>query len=169
MTEDRLSAEYASPADPAFVVRYRARCHCGTVRYEVCAEPLDAKLCHCRDCQVLHGAPMQWAAIFRKADVRISAGLSELEFYNASRAVSARALSERVLPCKVRCGRCGTPVADEGRTMWLAFPSLFEFGTPPTVPPAFQPSCHIFYASRTMEVQDELPKWSGHRDRSQML
>jgi hypothetical protein len=32
--------------------------------YHVCADPVDAKICHCLACQKLHGAPMQWAAIF---------------------------------------------------------------------------------------------------------
>jgi hypothetical protein len=159
-----LGPEYASPTDAAFVVRYRARCHCGSVRYEVGADPVDAKICHCRDCQVLHGAPMQWAAIFRKADVRVSTGAEQLEFYNAR-----LASPERLLPCKVRCGVCGTPIADEGRNMWLAFPALFEFGTPAKVPAPFRPSCHIFYASRAVDLNDELPKWSGHKDQSTRL
>ena len=60
-------------------MKYSARCHCGAVRYEVCADPVDAKICHCKACQVLHGAPMQWAAIFRKDDVRFTAGLDEFD------------------------------------------------------------------------------------------
>ena len=35
---------------------------------------------------------------------------------------------ERILPCNVSCALCGTLIADEGRKMWLAFPSLFNFG-----------------------------------------
>ena len=159
-----LDAAYAAADDPNFVVKYRAQCHCGTVRYEVCADPLDAKTCHCNNCQVIHGAPMQWAAIFRKADVRIVAGAESLRFYN-----SALQKPVRQLPCKVGCAKCGTWLADEGRRMWLAFPSLFEFGTPPKVPAAFRPSCHIFYQHRTMDVDDGLPRWSGHKQKSALL
>ena len=145
-------------------MKYSARCHCGAVRYEVCADPVDAKICHCKACQVLHGAPMQWAAIFRKDDVRFTAGLDELRYYNSE--LDGR---ERVLPCKVSCGLCGTLIADEGRNMWLAFPSLFDFGSPPRVPEAFKPSCHIFYGMRVIEVDDGLPKWSGHKGQSTLL
>lgn len=159
---DRLGPEYAR--DSGFAPLYRARCRCGLVRYEVRAEPLDAKLCHCRDCQVLHGAPMQWAAIFEKSDVRISAGLGSLTFFH-----SASNRSRRELPCKIRCRACGTPIADEGRNMWLAFPALFGFATAAEVPPAFRPTCHIFYASRAFDVHDDLPKWAGHKDRSARL
>ena len=124
--------EYASPDDPAFVPRYRAACYCKTVRYDVRADPVDAKICHCVACQQLHGAPMQWAAIFHKRHVRFAAGTQYLHFFN-----SEQNREEHLLPCKISCSRCGTPIADEGRRMWLAFPSLIDFGSSATVPDAF--------------------------------
>ena len=157
----QLGPGYGLVEDESFVAKYRARCCCGAVRYEVRADPVDAKVCHCRACQVLHGAPMQWAAIFRKRDVRLVSGIEELRFYN-----SEIDRLERVLPCKVSCGRCRTLIADEGRRMWLAFPSLFDFGTPPQVPEAFRATCHIFYGMRVMDIHDGLPKWLGHKDES---
>jgi hypothetical protein len=159
-----LGAEYGSRKDPNFVAKYAASCHCASVRYEVCAQPLDAKICHCRDCQMLHGAPMQWAAIFHKSDVRVVAGVEYLRFFN-----SALNRHERTMPCKVSCAVCDTPIADEGRKMWLAFPTLFDFGTPPKVPEAFRPTCHIFYDQRVIDIADDLSKWSGHKDRSELL
>ena len=156
--------DYASAEDKHFISKYRARCHCGGVQYEVCADPVDAKLCHCLACQKLHGAPMQWAAIFQKRDVRITAGIDHLRFFN-----SERLKYERILPCKVSCGRCGTLVADEGRRMWLAFPSLFDFGHVSRVPASFKPTCHIFYSLRVVDINDDLPKWSGHKDSSDLL
>jgi len=120
---------------------------------------VDAKICHCLACQKLHGAPMQWAAIFHKRHVRFTAGLHQLRFFN-----SEQGLPERILPCKVSCGRCGTPIADEGRRMWLAFPALFDFGSRTEVPDSFKPTCHIFFALRVVDVRDDLPKWSGHKN-----
>lgn len=141
---------------------YHAHCFCGSVRYQVRADPVDAKICHCRTCQVLHGAPMQWAAIFQKHDVSFTAGAQHLRFYN-----STLDRHERVPPCKVSCALCGTLIADDGRNMWLAFPTLFDFGSPPRVPEAFKPTCHIFYDMRVMDVDDGLPKWSGHKGSSE--
>ena len=163
MTASTLGPEYASADDDEFEARYHASCHCGAVRYEVRSEPVDAKICHCRDCQILHGAPMQWAAIFHKRDVRFTAGIEHLRFYHAPTHSPLREL-----PCKVSCARCGTLIADEGRNMWLAFPSLFDFN-PPIVPDSFQPSAHIFYSSRVMNVGDSLPKWSGHKAHSEPM
>lgn len=163
-SKDRLGPEYASSDDPAFIPEYRASCFCGRVRYEVSAEPVDAKLCHCRACQALHGAPMQWAAIFHKHHVRFTAGLDLLHFYNSDQDTNAR-----LLPCKVSCNQCGTPIADEGRRMWLAFPTLFDFGQSTGTPDAFKPTCHIFYGQRVIDIDDNLPKWSGHKNSSALF
>ncbi|WP_022669069.1 GFA family protein [Desulfospira joergensenii] len=162
--ENRFGSQYASIEDAGFVPKYEAACFCGTVRYEVSNDPLDAKICHCLACQKLHGAPMQWAAIFHKRHVRLTAGLKHLIFFN-----SEQNRPERILPCKVRCGRCGTPIADEGRRMWLAFPELFNFGHRTKVPDSFKPTCHIFYDMRILEIMDDLPKWSGHKNHSNLL
>jgi hypothetical protein len=147
-----------------FTAKYEASCHCGAVRYHVCSDPVDAKICHCIMCQKLHGAPMQWAAIFHKRHVRFCAGLNHLRFFNSN-----LNRAERILPCKVSCNLCGAHLADEGRNMWLAFPSLFDFGAPPKVPETFKPTCHIFYAARVFDMDDRLPKWSGHREISARL
>ncbi|MDH3644909.1 MAG: GFA family protein [Gammaproteobacteria bacterium] len=164
MLNKALGSDYGSLEDASFIARYQANCHCGAVRYEVGADPVDAKICHCRDCQALHGAPMQWAAIFHKRDVRLTAGFEHLRFYNSENATAAR-----VLPCKVACEICGTPIADEGRNMWMAFPTLFDFGVPPQVPEAFKPTCHIFYSMRVMDITDALPRWAGHKNKSASL
>ena len=163
-TQNRFGPEYAALDDPAFIPKYRAACFCGRVQYEVSADPVDAKFCHCRTCQKLHGAPLQWAAIFHKHQVRFTAGLEQLRFYN-----SEQGLNERILPCKVSCKHCGTPIADEGRRMWLAFPTLFDFGPGVETPESFKPTCHIFYAQRVIDSYDDLPKWIGHKNHSARL
>ncbi len=163
-SNNQLCSSYASLDDTTFIPIYQAACFCGRVRYEVNAEPVDAKLCHCRACQALHGAPMQWAAIFHKHQVRFTAGTELLRFYH-----SDRDIKERRLPCKVSCDQCGTPIADEGRRMWLAFPSLFDFDQHAGIPESFKPTCHIFYGQRVFDSADDLPKWLGHKNGSARL
>jgi len=162
--KNQFGPHYASLDDASFIPKYRAACFCGNIRYEVSADPVDAKLCHCRACQKLHGAPMQWAAIFRKHHVRLTAGLDHLRFFN-----NAQGNNDRILPCKVSCNQCGAPIADEGRRMWLAFPTLFDFGQGLQAPDAFKPTCHIFYGQRVIDICDNLPKWSGHKNSSARL
>jgi hypothetical protein len=163
-TKNLFGTEYASYDDSAFIPKYRAACFCGNVRYEVSAEPVDSKLCHCKACQALHAAPMQWAAIFHKKHVRFTSGLDYLRFFN-----SEYCTNDRILPCKVSCNQCGAPIADEGRRMWLAFPTLFDFGQGAETPDSFKPTCHIFYGQRVIDICDNLPKWSGHKNNSARL
>ena len=158
-----FGSNYASITDVNFTAKYRASCYCDAVQYEVCSDPVDAKVCHCLACQKMHGAPMQWAAIFHKHDVRITKGIDHLSFYN-----NELNKHERILPCKVSCALCGTLIADEGRNMWLAFPSLFNFGGVSKVPTKFKPTCHIFYGMRVIDINDDLPKWSGHKNHSEL-
>jgi hypothetical protein len=156
----KLAPPYAR-GDPDFTAAYRAQCYCGTVGYEVRSDPVDAKLCHCPLCQSLHGAPFQWAVIFHKDDVRFVRGVESLFFYNAE---TGRA--GHVLPCKLSCSECRAPIADEGRRMFMAFGPLFDFGHPPRVPAAFRPTCHIFYGARVIDINDDRPKYLGHKDQS---
>jgi hypothetical protein len=149
---------YAGAARIDFEATYRAQCFCGAVAFEVRADPVASKLCHCRACQSLHGAPFQWAVIFHKSDVRFVRGLDDLFFFN-----SERGRAEHLLPCKLSCNVCRTPIADEGRRMFLAFGPLFDFGFPARIPAAFEPSCHIFYGARVIDVDDGKPKYLGHK------
>lgn len=162
--KNEFGSAYASINNVNFIAKYRASCFCNAVQYEVCADPVDAKICHCMACQKLHGAPMQWAAIFHKHDVRFVKGIDHLHFYN-----SELSQHKRIPPCKVSCALCGALIADEGRNMWLAFPSLFDFGDKSNIPSRFKPTCHIFYGSRVIDIDDELPKWSGHKDHSELV
>ena len=43
--------------EESFNALYEGSCHCGRVKYQLSREkPLEAKYCHCRTCQVLHGS-----------------------------------------------------------------------------------------------------------------
>lgn len=109
------------------------------------------------------GAPFQWAALFHKKSVRFLKGVEKLMFF-----YSQDKTPRHVLPCKVSCSICHSPMADDGRNMWMSFPTLFKF--PDSKPPeAFRPSCHIFYNQRCIDISDDKPKWAGHQDDSEQI
>jgi len=56
---------------------------------------------------------------FHKYNVRFTTGWDQLLFNT-----SEQNLNQRSLPCKVSCINCKTLIADEGRRIWLASPSL---------------------------------------------
>ncbi|KIJ67055.1 hypothetical protein HYDPIDRAFT_109048 [Hydnomerulius pinastri MD-312] len=185
-----------------FVTKYESECWCGAVKFAFAGDPLDAKHCHCRQCQRLHGAPFQWAVIFPKTSVRLIRNEA-----NALHCFSTDTKDARHhVPCKVSCDTCRAPIFDEGRRAVLAYPSGFRFQAvkarvsrgegegedekaaetgeghhdpqhadlhPPghygSVPQEFQPSCHIFYGQRVIEINDGIPKWRGHKNDSELM
>ena len=122
---------------------------------------MDSKIYHCPQCQSLHRAPFQRAVIFHKTDGRFVRGVENLCFYNSEHGKAAH-----ILPCKRSCEICHSPIADEGRRMFLAFGPLLDFGLSRQIPEAFRPSCHIFYGSRVFDVDDDTPKYLGHKGSS---
>jgi hypothetical protein len=108
-------------------VKWHAQCQCGQVKYALRRErPLNAKFCHCRQCQVLHGAPFQWAAIYPKEDIRFEKGAEGLSFYAAG-----EKNNKYQTPTKVSCSFCRTPIMDEGRNVCLLFPQLIDLSDSP--------------------------------------
>ncbi|KFA69514.1 hypothetical protein S40285_05678 [Stachybotrys chlorohalonatus IBT 40285] len=157
-------APYLPPTEyDSFDMKLTASCHCGRVTYHLNTdEPLDSKFCHCRGCQVIHGAPFQHAAIFQKNSVAFTASsISNLSFYSSSTNENTYAL-----PTKLRCTHCGTLILDEGRNMILLFPTLIKFGSI-EARKKFDVKQHLFYGQRVVDIPDGKPKWEGidHKSR----
>lgn len=147
-----------------FKAIYTGSCFCEKVKFEISREkPLDAKFCHCPTCQRLHGAPFQWAAIFHKTDVLFTEGSDQLIYWNPG-----EKSQEYILPCKISCKNCRTPIMDEGRNMLLLYPTLVHFKDLKHKR-LFYPSCHIFYSRRAVDMLDGLPKFSKHKDESELI
>ncbi|KAI1084248.1 Mss4-like protein [Whalleya microplaca] len=153
-----------SPANEQFTKRWTAHCHCGRIKYWLSREkPLASKFCHCIDCQALHGAPFQWAAIFEKGDLHFEKGCEGLAFYN-----SGDRQTHHRLPCKVSCAYCHSPIMDEGRRMVLMFPGIIKFRDAEDKK-HFDPQCHIFYSQRVVDMHDGKPKWSRLDGQSELM
>ncbi|KAL0636114.1 hypothetical protein Q9L58_004903 [Maublancomyces gigas] len=154
---NRMDRPPYSQPDTPFKPRHEGSCFCGAVKFQISRErPLEAKFCHCHGCQLLHGAPFQWAAIFHKDDVRFTAGREQLVYWSSS-----EVSQEYVLPCKVSCGTCRSPIMDEGRNMLLLFPTLVHFED--------ARQRRVFQPRRAMDVPDGLPKWTEHKDASELM
>jgi len=143
--------------DEEFPTEWEGGCHCGRVQYQLSREvPMDAKYCHCTTCQRLHGAPFQWAAIFKKSDINFTQGHHDIGWYDSQ----DKELIHK-LPCKVSCAYCRTPIMDEGRNMILLFPTLIKGINTEKGKKAFKPACHMFYPQRVVDLKDGIDKWSG--------
>ncbi|GAA6058535.1 hypothetical protein JCM10212_006974 [Sporobolomyces blumeae] len=155
--------------DPNFKPKYHAECHCGAVKYEVSDEPVSSVCCHCTTCQVVHGAVAQRAVLFKKEMVRFNEdSYDAMAFYQTHDKKTGRHL-----PCKVRCKNCASYIADEGRNMFLAFPSLFKFDDREDrqEPANWKPTDHIFYGQRSLDFErkDGVTFWEGAKDKSDKM
>ncbi|KAI9787312.1 MAG: hypothetical protein M1816_007660 [Peltula sp. TS41687] len=148
-----------------FHARYEASCHCGRVNYQLSREkPLAAKYCHCTTCQTLHGAPFQWAAIFHKEDINFTKGHHDLAWYD-----SGEKTTRHKLPCKITCSYCRSPIMDEGRNMILLYPTLIKFKGNREDMKNFEPTMHMFYTQRVVDIPDGKPKWTKLNDESELM
>lgn len=72
-----------------------------------------------------------------------------------------------------RCKKCGSNVASynsrtEKWSVWGAEMARDEFGSIRSWEVA-KPSAHIFYGTRMLNVNDDLPKWEGYEGTSRRL
>ncbi|WWC99571.1 hypothetical protein V866_006475 [Kwoniella sp. B9012] len=180
--------------------KWRESCWCGKVAFVYNDDPAGSKICHCEDCQRLHGAPYQHSCIFHKKNVRLDSDADPkwIGFLSAHGEVHPLSSTPTPLPRKISCRACGSPLMDEGRNMIMAFPPAFEWTrTHKEVkqskeqnkdgnhgeegdsgkgarkvqgfPSELKADCHIFYERRCVDVKDGLPKWRGHKEKSDLM
>ncbi|KAK8865767.1 hypothetical protein IAR55_000914 [Kwoniella newhampshirensis] len=157
-----------------WTTRWRESCWCGKTAFVYDEDPLQVKICHCEDCQRLHGAPFQQAAVFHKKNVRLDSTPEYISFLSAHGEVHPISPTPSPLPRKISCRACGSPLMDEGRNMVMAFPPCFEFARGGGekkigLPDAFKPQSHIFYERRLFDIKDGLVKWRGHKEESEKM
>jgi hypothetical protein len=115
---------------------------------------------------------MEWVAIYDKNRVRFPnpSALKFLYFYNSEldHGWNSNEAEHRKLPVKISCNHCRSPIADEGRNMWLAYCTLFDFPDYLGIPDSFRHKHHLFYGSRCLNMHeiDKEKKWMGHKDQS---
>ena len=54
-------------------------CHCGYIAYEAEADPAEARICHCTDCQTLSGSAFRTVLPTREGPFKLRSG--ELKIY----------------------------------------------------------------------------------------
>jgi hypothetical protein len=126
-------------------------CACGAVRYRLDSPPFDTGWCHCRNCQLISGAPAMAFSTVPAADFAIVRGDDALG------EVSLVPFGRRRF-----CTSCGTPltIAVDHQPETIDF-TVATLDDPDGVAPEF----HIFRASRIawFETADALPRHDRFR------
>lgn len=100
--------------------KWRGSCECQKISYSLRRGPIKATFSHARSTQIMHGAPVEWTALFQKSDISFDKGCNGLSFSSSSYDMSTSP--------RVSCSSCHTPIMHEGKgATCLIFPPLIRF------------------------------------------
>jgi hypothetical protein len=127
---------------------YAGGCLCGQVRWRAAAEPVNVRICHCRNCQRAVGGPYFARAVFLKGAIERSGDVLRWP------------TSPRV--DRLSCARCGTPVFAEPKDpparLAVAMATFDD-------PDAVAPDAHIWVSAKRawVAIEDGLPQLAEGR------
>ena len=119
-------------------------CLCGAVRFRVHGEPINVRICHCRNCQKAMGAPFLARALFDQQSIEVDG--------DTGRHASSAALD------RVFCKACGSTLFSWRRNGIAAGVALAAFDDRN----AFAPTEHIWVSEKMdwVRLDDGLAQYS---------
>jgi hypothetical protein len=120
-------------------------CLCGAVRFKAEGEPINVRICHCRNCQKAMGSPFYARALFDQKALTVE---GETVSYPSSAALG-----------RVFCKACGTRLFSWRTNGTAAGVSLAAFDDRN----AFAPTEHIWVSEKMdwVRLDDGLPQYPG--------
>ena len=118
-------------------------CLCGAVRFTARGEPINVRVCHCRNCQKAMGSPFFARALFDQKALSVE---GETASYPSSEALG-----------RVFCKACGTRLFSWRRNGTAAGVALAVFDDRN----AFRPTEHIWVSEKMhwVTLDDDLPQY----------
>lgn len=126
--------------------KFQGGCLCNAVRYKISAEPLNQRVCHCRECQKSIGSTFNARILMRIEDVIITGPIS---IFHSSVTL------ERGF-----CPYCGTTIfsrRSSAGVIGLTVGTLDD-------PSCFKPDMHFWVSSKQpwLKIADNLPQYPGN-------
>lgn len=127
----------------------QANCLCGSVRWEITAEPFNAFNCHCKMCRKAHGTAFATYWFVKPDQFRWLSDTDTVIRYRSS-----------PLLTRSFCSTCGSvvPYPSEQGDHWLATGGSHDHGK--------QSDCHVFAAHKApwYDITDTLPRHDDYPD-----
>jgi hypothetical protein len=120
-------------------------CLCGAVRFKTEGEPINVRICHCRNCQKAMGSPFFARALFDQRALTVEGPTGS---YPSSEALD-----------RVFCTVCGTRLFGWRKIGTMAGVALAAFDDRN----AFTPTDHMWVTEKMdwVKLDDGLPQYSG--------
>ncbi|MDJ0777527.1 MAG: GFA family protein [Gammaproteobacteria bacterium] len=132
----------------------QASCLCGSVSWEISAEPFNAFNCHCKMCRKAHGAAFATYWFVEPEQVSWVGGTDSIVHYRSS-----------PLLTRSFCATCGSvvPYPSEQGSHWVVPGGCHDDGKPS--------DCHIFAAHHApwFEITGDLPRHDDYPEHTGML
>jgi hypothetical protein len=130
------------------------QCLCGAVHFELHGEPAARANCHCQSCRDFYGTSILSATAWNVHALTLSRG-KVIAFAHPTKQLS-----------RAFCPNCGETIFGTNRLGMRVVPnSLVARASGGVLPEHFQPTMHLFYRQRVMDVADALTKfldgWDG--------
>jgi hypothetical protein len=118
-------------------------CLCGAVRFKCEGEPVNVRICHCRNCQKAMGSPFFARALFEQSAITVE---GETACYPSSDRLD-----------RVFCKTCGTRLFGWRKVGTMAGVALAAFDDRN----AFAPSAHMWVSEKMdwVRLEDGLPQY----------
>ena len=132
------------------------KCFCEKVVVQVSGKPTSASICHCSICRSLTGSPFSVQSLHRPEDFQCNLRESELWVIKTSKHAQ-----------RFRCRDCGSPVFASimnGKTYAVpqsVFLQCKQEERQAVIKKYFSPTHHMYYSNRSMDIDDNLPKYVG--------
>jgi hypothetical protein len=124
------------------------RCLCGDIRFEYRGKPVETVHCHCDSCRRHSSSPFSTFVVIDKGTFRYTKGRPVA--YESSLGVE-----------RTHCGRCGSPIAYEGRGEFALYACTLDDLS------YIKPDKHVRTHEQLpwIEIADQLPRYElGKRD-----
>lgn len=123
--------------------KYKGKCFCGNVQFELTGEPLLMGYCHCKSCREWSGSPVNAFTLWKR---------EQFEIVKGNESIASFSRTDR---CERRwCKKCGGNLFAELTQKGLV--DVFE-GTVQDM--EFTPQIHVHYQEKVLQIKDSLPKF----------
>mmetsp|Transcript_11900 Transcript_11900/g.21533 ORF Transcript_11900/g.21533 Transcript_11900/m.21533 type:complete len:135 (+) Transcript_11900:98-502(+) len=127
---------------------YKVCCDCGSVEATMYGVPRVTGICHCSDCRELRQVPFFQVVAYEEPNLKLTKGEDNvMGFQHPTKRMK-----------RIFCKSCGETIYSTNGMNWkIVSQLLVKKSNDNELPEIMKPRAHLFYSSRVIDVDDDLP------------